>query len=113
MLLASGANVNLADGQKNSPLHVAARTGNREIAELLLANGADILAKTVENGTAFQLAVYMEHEELAKYLQGLEVAAGGTGAEPTGTPEKPTGPPTAPKPKPKKQQQQAPKKKPK
>ena len=89
VLLASGANVNLADGQKNTALHYAARTGNRAIAELLLANGADILAKTVENGTAFQLAVYMEHEELARYLQELETAAGGTGAEPTGTPEKP------------------------
>jgi ankyrin repeat protein len=90
VLLASGANANVADGQKNTPLHYAARTGNREISELLLANGADILAKSEEGGTAFQLAVYMEHEELAKYLQELEKAAGGAGAEPTGMPEKPT-----------------------
>lgn len=98
-LLAVGANVNLADGTKNTPLHYAARKGNKEIAELLIANGAEILAKTDENVTAFQVAVFFEFEDLAKYLQELEIAAGGTGAEPDPT-QKPELPPQdAPQPK--------------
>lgn len=98
-LLAVGANVNLADGQKNTPLHYAAREGHKEIAELLMANGAEILAKTVENVTAYQVAVFFEHEDLAKYLQELEIAAGGTGteADPSQKPELPGQAPKKPR----------------
>lgn len=83
LLLATGAKVDVADGQKNTPLHYAARKNSRELAELLVANGANILAKTVENATPFQVAVFLEHEELAKYLQELEVAAGGSASPPS------------------------------
>jgi len=96
-LLASGAKVNLIDAKQSNALHYAADNGNRPITELLIANGADVLQKSEEGGTAFQRAAFKEHEELAKYLQDLEKAAGGTGAEAPTTPEKPAQAPAAPK----------------
>lgn len=114
LLIAGGANVNPADGQKLTPLHHAARKGDRKLADLLLANGGDILAKSVEGGTPSQMAVFCEHEELAKYLQELEIKAGGTGAPPeAGQGGVPTQKPTLPQggggKKNKKQAQPAPK----
>ena len=44
--LRSGADVNTAEGDGFTGLHWAAKTGNREVAEVLIAAGADIRATT-------------------------------------------------------------------
>ena len=44
--LAAGANVNVKDGSKWTPLHEAAKAGRTEVAELLIAEGANVNAKT-------------------------------------------------------------------
>ncbi|XP_026074012.1 ankyrin repeat and SOCS box protein 18-like isoform X1 [Carassius auratus] len=44
LLLVYGANINLADKQRRSPLHKAARNVQLKLVELLLDNGADINA---------------------------------------------------------------------
>lgn len=44
LLLAYGANINLADKERRSPLHKAARNVQHKMVELLLDHGADINA---------------------------------------------------------------------
>ena len=36
-----------------------------------IPDGIDVNLQNVDKGTAFQMAVFKEHEELAKYLQGI------------------------------------------
>ena len=93
--MSRGANVNAQDNQKYTPLHCAAYVGSLKLSELLVANGADVTLQNVDNGTAFQLAATKEFEELAKYLQELEVAAGGPAAtaQQSPTQQKPAIPP--------------------
>ncbi|XP_064167127.1 ankyrin repeat and SOCS box protein 18 isoform X1 [Anguilla rostrata] len=51
MLLAYGANINLADGERRTPLHQAARNVQRPLVELLLEHGADVNALDYNGGT--------------------------------------------------------------
>jgi len=44
-LLDHGADINIADGQRQTALHHAAQAGNKGMAELLLSRGADVNAK--------------------------------------------------------------------
>ncbi|XP_052004798.1 ankyrin repeat and SOCS box protein 18-like isoform X2 [Xyrauchen texanus] len=44
LLLANGANINLSDNERRSPLHKAARNVQHKLVELLLDHGADINA---------------------------------------------------------------------
>lgn len=56
-LLAYGANVNMADGERRTPLHRAARNIQRPLVELLLEHGADINALDYNGGTALSNAL--------------------------------------------------------
>jgi ankyrin repeat protein len=51
-----------------TPLHFAAREGEREAAELLIRAGADIDAVAADGKTALGLAIYNGHYALASYL---------------------------------------------
>ncbi len=51
-----------------TPLHCAARYGHKEVAELLIAKGADINAKDTRGRTPTDLAINQGRKELAKLL---------------------------------------------
>lgn len=56
MLLSKNANAKAEDENKWTPLHYAVNNGHINIARLLLRNGADKNAKTINNQTAILLA---------------------------------------------------------
>ena len=64
-LLSVGANPNLKDNDGDTPLHVCE---SAEVAELLLASGADPLLLNNENQSIFDVAFAEENEEMANYL---------------------------------------------
>jgi len=51
-----------------TPLHCAARYGHKEVAELLIAKGADINAKDTQGRTPIDLAINQGRKEMAKLL---------------------------------------------
>ncbi|MEI1278035.1 ankyrin repeat domain-containing protein [Leptospira venezuelensis] len=51
-----------------TPLMIAAREGEVEIAEFLIRNGADINAKTRDGHTALMMAVYNRNLDIVKLL---------------------------------------------
>jgi ankyrin repeat protein len=69
-LIAADASCVHTRGEKErTPLIVAAREGHREIADLLLAHGADIEAKDAEHGsTPLIWAVFFGHQPVAEFL---------------------------------------------
>lgn len=69
VLLAAGANANVRDSARYTPLHKAAANGNAEIARLLLEGGAD--ASAVRDGGKTPLADAMDrgHGDLAEVLR--------------------------------------------
>ena len=72
-LLAKGADVNAKETEKgDTALHYAAVDGNTEIANILVANGADINMKDNDGNTALHRAVLMDYKEMVKLL----IAAG-------------------------------------
>ena len=84
--LRSGADVNAAQGDGFTALHWAAKTGNREVAEILIAAGADIRATTRLGGhMPLHVAAAAGQAGIAEAL--LEAGAPGdamtsTGAQP-------------------------------
>ena len=56
LLLTSGANVNAADHDNATPLHIAAVVGLHDVAVLLLANGSDVTAQNGDNMTPLYCA---------------------------------------------------------
>ncbi|MDR3688711.1 MAG: ankyrin repeat domain-containing protein [Fimbriimonas sp.] len=68
LLLCAGADPNVADDGGFTPLHLAADSGNLEIAELLVRFGADRMA--IANGkSAAEFAAAKGHSELASFLR--------------------------------------------
>ena len=55
-------------GHGCTPLHCAARHGHKDVAELLIAEGADINAKDTQGRTPTDLAINKGREEMAKLL---------------------------------------------
>ncbi len=70
LLIAAGADVNaqLSAGG-STPLHQAALKGNKEAAEILIAHGANPAQKTAEGQTPADYARFMEHNDLAIFLE--------------------------------------------
>ena len=73
--LDKGVDVNAKDGFGRTPLYLAAENGRKQVAELLIAEGADVNAK---NGfTPLHRAAYKGHKEIAELLiaKGADVNA--------------------------------------
>ena len=64
----SASDVNWKDQNGKTPLHYAAWKGHKEIAELLIANGADVNAKDDKGGTPLHVAAWEGHKEVAELL---------------------------------------------
>ncbi len=69
MLIEAGAEVNVVQNSRITPLHIAAQQGNIEMIILLLENGADISIKTDSGMTASDLALEKGHKEIAEILK--------------------------------------------
>ena len=72
--LAAGTDVNAKDEDSWTPLHFAAASGHKEIAELLIDKGADVNAKEVDGETSLH---YADTKEIAVLLiaEGADVNA--------------------------------------
>jgi ankyrin repeat protein len=53
----------------NTPLHLAAQAGHKDVAELLLANKADVNAKDINGKTPLQLAEQSNRRDVAELLR--------------------------------------------
>lgn len=69
LLVKHGANVNVADLWKFTPLHEAAAKGKYEIVRLLLKHGADPMKKNRDNSTPLDL-VRENDQDVADLLRG-------------------------------------------
>lgn len=72
-----GADVNATDGNDNdnSPLHVAARRGEKAIAQLLVQKGANITTKNCIEETPLDLARHANHNDIICLLETGEESA--------------------------------------
>ena len=52
-----------------TPLAVAAHRGHKEVAELLIAKGADVNAKDNNGGTPLDVAIQLKRTEIADLLR--------------------------------------------
>jgi len=68
ILVAHGANVNIADSFGRTPMHVAARRGNADTLQVLLECGADKNLKDTKGDTPYEYAK-LKYPELAAILQ--------------------------------------------
>ena len=68
--LDSGADVNVKnDEDGRTPLHYAVYKGHKEIVELLIANGADVNAKSEDGYTPLDVAIHLNGTENADLLR--------------------------------------------
>ncbi len=71
-LLSKGANVNAVDTDASTPLHLAAISGNFDIVQLLLKNGADVNAKAAAvdypGETPLHATAFSGHTQIAELL---------------------------------------------
>ena len=68
--LDAGTDVNAKSaGGKLTPLHLAARSGQKEIAQLLIAKGADVNAKTKRGDTPLDQAIQLNRTEIVDLLR--------------------------------------------
>ena len=61
--------VNAKDESESTPLHSAALFGHKEIAELLIAKGANVNAKNNGGETPLDWAIKRKHTETADLLR--------------------------------------------
>ena len=77
--IAVGTDINAKSNTRSqyTPLFVAAFKGHREIAELLIANGADVHAKDMRGGTSLLIATMLGRTEVVELLisKGADVNA--------------------------------------
>lgn len=67
-LLAEGADVNIADNHKTTPLHVCASYGNLTCLKTMLARGANQNAQDERGRTSLYFAITGNHKEVVFYL---------------------------------------------
>ncbi|MFC1763440.1 ankyrin repeat domain-containing protein [Planctomycetota bacterium] len=82
LLLSEGAHVNAgAELQRNTPLHGASSAGRQDVAELLVAHGADIEAKNSIGQTPLYKASRDGHKETVEFLisKGADINTPDTG----------------------------------
>jgi hypothetical protein len=70
VLLKAGADPNMADATGQTPLHIAAQTGNHAAATALMAAGGDALLPDAAGRTPMQLASFGGFQALAEDLAG-------------------------------------------
>ena len=73
--LTKGADLETTDGERKTPLLIAAEKGHWEVIQILIEMGADLEAKDVDGSTAFMLAEKNEHANLAELLQRTDLLA--------------------------------------
>ena len=66
--LEAGVDVNVKDNIGLTPLHMAAGDGRKEVAELLIAKGAEVNAK-IEGMTPLDIAIELKHTTTADLLR--------------------------------------------
>jgi len=71
LLLEAGANPNVADEDRVTPLMVAAMKGNLEAVRLLVTHGADVMAVNAAGLTASQLAAGDKRLRIQKLLRDI------------------------------------------
>ena len=79
-LVAKGVSIHARDdGWQRTPLHFAAEAGHREIAEFLIAAGADVNARDPDNTTPLHLAAHCGRKGMVELLlaSGADVNARG------------------------------------
>jgi len=76
-LIATGVDVNSRDKLGETPLHVAAVRGYKEISTLLIAKGADVNAEDESGLTPLHAAAWMGHKEIVSLLiaEGADISA--------------------------------------
>ncbi len=67
-LLVYGAYVNAKNNDDATPLHFAALSGYKDVAELLISKGADVKAREKHGGTPLYFAAVMGHKDVAELL---------------------------------------------
>lgn len=99
-LLDAGADIESRNARGETPLIAAVKNGNREFVALLVAKGADIMAKDKDEKTALDLAVAAERIDIAQQLMlALQQKALAEEAQKKIPPQKPQPPnPGAPAP---------------
>ena len=61
--------MNAKDTDGRTPLHWAARSGQTDVAELLMAKGADVKAKDARGFTPLRTAARGGHKDMAALLR--------------------------------------------
>jgi TonB family protein len=76
-LLIAKVDVNAKNGKGETLLHAVSRQGHKDVAEMLLAEGADINAKDNDGYTPLHLAAEFGHKDIAELLlaKGADVHA--------------------------------------
>jgi ankyrin repeat protein len=68
LLIQYSVEVNLAERQQWTPLHVAAGSGYVEIVDMLLQAGADVDCRAADGTTCLYLAAYSGHKDVVVRL---------------------------------------------